>query len=590
MSKSKQGKDSSKPVRPRLNQLLGPYRPLIGLLLLLAFISNALNLSLPRLMQHAIDAYARRQVPLDFESLLALSTPFLLVSLVIWLIAYLQSLVQNYASEKVAFDLRQQLASRISEQNFPDIQAHSPAKLLTHLTSDIDAIKLYISMAIPSLASSFVLILGASTLLLTTHWQLALAVLSTLPMLVWLFFGTFKRVRPLFKRAQEAIDQLNRVISESILGSALIRVLTTQSLENKKFESASETARQNGLMILAQFAGLIPWVTFIASFGSLILLVLGGHFLIQHNLTLGQFTAFNSYLGLLIFPILIISFMSNIMARATASYARIVDILNAKIVVSGPQIEAALEGEMEVKDLSLELNQKPILKNLHFKLPAGSRTAIIGPTAAGKTSLLYLLSGLLDPTQGQVLIDGSRLSDYAKSSLHRQLGIVFQDSSLFNISLRENIAFNQIVTETDLQKAIETAELAAFIETLPNGLETQVSERGLSLSGGQKQRLMLARALALNPRILLLDDFTARVDAVTEQRILDNIARNYPQLTLVSVTQKMAAVEAYEQILLLIEGELLAQGRHEELLHQSPEYVQIYQSQRSTQVYELRSE
>lgn len=160
---------------------------------------------------------------------------------------------------------------------------------------------------------------------------------------------------------------------------------------------------------------------------------------------------------------------------------------------------------------------------------------------------------------------------------------------MFNMSLRENIAFNTHVSEADLARAIETAELDEFIETLPDGLDTLVSERGTSLSGGQKQRVMLARALALNPRILLLDDFTARVDTKTEQSIIRNVTRNYPGITLVSVTQKVASVEQYDQIILLMEGELISKGRHEELLHSSPEYVQIYNSQQSTSHYELQA-
>lgn len=167
---------------------------------------------------------------------------------------------------------------------------------------------------------------------------------------------------------------------------------------------------------------------------------------------------------------------------------------------------------------------------------------------------------------------------------------MFQDSIIFNLTLRENIAFSKTVTDADLEKAVATAELSDFIDALPDKLDTVVSERGTSLSGGQKQRIMLARALALDPSVLLLDDFTARVDANTEQRILANVQRNYPGLTLISVTQKVASVEGYDQIVLLMEGELLARGTHAELLASSPEYVQIYESQRSTESYELRAE
>jgi ATP-binding cassette subfamily B protein len=216
----------------------------------------------------------------------------------------------------------------------------------------------------------------------------------------------------------------------------------------------------------------------------------------------------------------------------------------------------------------------------------GSKTAVIGPTAAGKTQLLYLLTNLSHPTTGSIEFDGQPLDDYKKDDFHRQVGFVFQDSILFNMSIRENIAFSDSVTDESLEKAIATAELKDFIDALPEGLNTVVSERGTTLSGGQKQRIMLARALALEPRVLLLDDFTARVDTQTEKKILANVRANYPGITLLSVTQKIASIEDYQQIILLMEGEMIAAGTHSQLMETCPEYVQIYQSQRSTSHYE----
>ncbi|HLX67245.1 MAG TPA: ABC transporter ATP-binding protein, partial [Puia sp.] len=229
---------------------------------------------------------------------------------------------------------------------------------------------------------------------------------------------------------------------------------------------------------------------------------------------------------------------------------------------------------------------KEALKDVSFRVKGGSITAVIGPTAAGKTQLLYLLTGLTKPEKGQITLDGAPLDAYKKEDFHRQVGFVFQDSIIFNMSIRENIAFSDKVTDQALEKAISTAELKDFIGTLPEGLDTVASERGTTLSGGQKQRIMLARALAIEPRILLLDDFTARVDAQTEQKILANVRQNYPGITLLSVTQKIAAIEDYDQIILLMEGELIASGTHEQLMKTCPEYVQIYQSQRSTSHYE----
>ena len=240
-----------------------------------------------------------------------------------------------------------------------------------------------------------------------------------------------------------------------------------------------------------------------------------------------------------------------------------------------------------MQDVSITYGEKSSLKNISFKVEPGAKIAIIGPTAAGKSQLLYLLTGLIPASTGKVLYDGRLIEEYQSEAFHRQVGFVFQDSIMFNMSIRENIAFSDIVTDQSLEKSIVTAELKDFIDAMPEGLNTKVSERGLSLSGGQKQRIMLARALALNPKILLLDDFTARVDPQTEQKILANIAKNYPGLTLISVTQKIAAVEHYEQIILLMQGELLAAGSHQELMNTCPEYVQIFNSQQSTANYEL---
>ena len=379
---------------------------------------------------------------------------------------------------------------------------------------------------------------------------------------------------------------MNRIINESITGAMLVRVLNAQMPEYNKFLEANTQARDNGMAILRLFATLMPVVTFVGNMASLTILALGGHFVINGNMSLGDFTAFSSYLSLLIFPIMIIGFMSNFIAQSSASYGRIMEVMNTPETADTGTISKTLAGFVEVKNISLSYSGKPVLKNVSFRIKPGTRTAVIGPTAAGKTQLLYLLTGLLRPDTGQILFDDIDLNDYDKNSFQQQMGFVFQDSVIFNISLRENIAFTENVAEEALNKAMETAELNDFIASLPEGLDTIVSERGTSLSGGQKQRIMLARALALNPKILLLDDFTARVDNLTEQKILQNIERNYPDLTLISVTQKIASVQHYGQILLLEEGELLASGTHEQLMKNSPEYIQIFNSQRSTNLYD----
>src|SRR5690606_27775916 len=345
-----------------------------------------------------------------------------------------------------------------------------------------------------------------------------------------------------------------------------------------KFLEANTRAKDYGLSILRLFAGLIPVIIFTANMAGLAILLLGGHYVIIDSMTLGDFAAFNSYLALLIFPILVIGFMSNIIAQARASYERISSVLETPEVEQTGSITTPIKGEIDLKGINLSYGQKPILKNISFNVAAGSRTAVLGPTAAGKSQLLYLLTGLVPPDSGTINYDKRPISDYRTEGFYEQVGFVFQDSIIFNMSIRENIAFNDTVTDTSLAKALETAELQSFIKELPDGLDTIVSERGSSLSGGQKQRIMLARALAIDPKVLLLDDFTARVDNHTEKKILGNIKKNYPDLTLVSVTQKIASVSDYEQIILIMQGEMIASGTHRELLETCPEYVQIFNS------------
>lgn len=569
-------KPSDKPQQPNLFALLKPYWKLVLPLVVFALLSNGLTLWLPRLMSHGIDAF------LHDGSINAVLWEFSVASAFIFVLTYGQSILQTYASERVARDLRKSLSDKISTQTFAEVQAVTPAKLLTNLTSDIDSIKMFVAQAIVSIVSSLFLILGGSILLLAINWKLGLAVLTILPIIAGTFYVIFGKVRVLFLQTREVIDWLNKVINESILGSALIRVLNSQILEHEKFAEANRKAKDVGISILKLFSALIPIVTFASNLAILIILVLGGKFVINGSMSLGDFAAFNSYLTILIFPIFLLGFMSNILAQAQASYSRIDQVLSAPAPKEDGTLVAPLQGNIQVENVTLSYGERAALKDVSLKIEAGSKVAILGPTAAGKTQLLSLLIGLIQPSKGSVLYDGRNINEYQRENLYKQIGLVFQDSIIFNVSLRENIAFNTDVKEEDVQKAIQTAELSEFISGLPEGLETVVSERGTSLSGGQKQRIMLARALAINPKILLLDDFTARVDASTEKKILDNVSQNYPGLTLVSVTQKISSVEAYDQIIVLMEGEVIATGKHQDLLTTSPEYVQIYQSQQST--------
>lgn len=568
--------------RTGLFSLLKPYRGSVVLIFVLSILSNGSAMVLPRLIGVSINDYAA-QTQVNTQNV-----QWLLASCVgVFVFTVLQNLVQVYTSERVAYNLRSRLSQKISEQSYQFVQQTEPSKLLTNLTADVDSIKSFVADAIAGLLASVLLILGTTAILLWINWRLALAILGIVPLIGLNFAMVIRTLRPIFRQTREVTDSINKLIQESVLGAALIRVVSGQQVESDRFETTNSLARNLGLSILARFAGLIPIVNMLVQSAAIIILGLGGKFVLQGSMSIGDLASFNGYLSMLIFPIFVIGFMNTMIAQASAAYERLLPVLDAIPGQEEGRLDARLAGHVEAKDLCLTYGERRVIDSVSLSLKPGTRTAVIGPTAAGKTQLLQLLTGLLQPDSGTIRYDGHPLEEYSKTCLHRQVALVFQESVLFNLSLRENVAFAQAVEPDIWQKAIQTAELGDLIERLPQGAETMVSERGTSLSGGQKQRLMLARALALDPAILLLDDFTARVDPTTEAKILANLQQNYPQLTLLAVTQRVATVQDYDHIILMMEGKLIAEGTHQQLLDSCPEYMQIFHSQKSTQDYEL---
>jgi ATP-binding cassette subfamily B protein len=560
----------------KLLSLAKPYIRFILVVLLFSLLTNGLYLVVPKIFANALDAFHKPQFNI-LEYLIILS----LISVAILVFSTLQSILQTYLSERIARDLRTQLIMKISEQQFSFITKITPEKLLTNLTGDIDNIKQVIAQGLVQIFSSVIIIVGASILLLTINLRLALVVLMIIPLIAILFFAIFSRIRKYFKRSQAIIDKLNKTINESIVASALIRIVNSQQVEFQKFIQVSSEAKSIGTSIVNLFSSMIPLIGIIANLSIVAVLFLGGQSIVAGTFTIGGFSAFINYISLLIFPVIVIGFISNALARAGVSYTRISEVLYAPIPKARGTLAKEITGEISFKNVTLEINHREILKSISFEVKSKSRTAILGPTAAGKTQIFYLLAGLLEQTSGEILIDGVPLKDYSQKSLSDQIGLVFQDSSIFNTTIKENINFKNIANEGNVEKAIRTSELGDFIKTLPQGINTKLAERGSSLSGGQKQRLTLARALVINPKILLLDDFTARVDKDTEKKIFANLQKNYKHITQILITQQISSVMDFDEIILIMEGEILAKGTHIELLKSSIEYEQIYNSQMS---------
>lgn len=554
-------------VKPALRSM----RVLVLILVVTGVIANILTVHLPQQIAGLLD-----QIPTPN------AWPVALTIFAIFGLAAFNVLLTTFVAQKLAYRMRGIVFDHLIKQPFRFVAEQGSGKLLSILTVDVDTIREVINQAFLMVVSAVVMLVGSSYVLFTTNWRLALASLVIVPLLVVTFGVVFSRIIKYFETIRIVGDNLNRVIGENIVAASLVRVLNTQKLEMDKLDVYNVEARSLGMKILKGFAFIIPAIGLISSLGTLIILYVGGNMMLQGELTLGQFVAFNTYLGMLIGSIMIISFISNYVARAFVALGRLAEVVSNVQPSPFGSLEKELSGEVTAQNIKLDIDGRPILKGVSLRILPKQRTAILGPTGSGKTQLMYLLSGLLKPTEGTILYDYQPLYSYSQDSFYSQVGVVFQDSVMFNATIRENVAFKQGVSEEDINRALKAADLLDFVQSLPEGLDTKVSERGSNLSGGQKQRLMLARALAANPRILFLDDFTARVDVGTETKIWENLQTMYPELTLTVITQKVSTAEKFDQVILLMEGELLANGTHQQLLETSLEYNQIVESQKST--------
>ncbi|HEY1037382.1 MAG TPA: ABC transporter ATP-binding protein [Candidatus Paceibacterota bacterium] len=563
--------------------LVATYKWLFAAVVILTFVANGLYVYIPRLSASVIDqANAASGLAGAYPALITLAV----VAVVALVSTSVQVFVSGYFSEKVALDLRNKVIDKLGDQSFGYISKAGSGKLLTNATSDVEAVKNVLSQGLSTLLGALIVLVGTIVLLLSINWRLGLIVLAVIPLLLLTMFLVFSKLGAFFNKAQQNLESINSLVNETIVGSALIRVLGSGGSENKKFSVVNGISRDVGFSIIKYISALIPVITLLSNISVMLIIWFGGLQVIGGGLTIGEFSAFMSYSALFVWPLFVLAFVGTSISRGGISLGRINEVLMAPIEEGTGTVTDEVKGDIEFKNVSLAYKdesgtEKTVVKDVSFSIRAGTKTAIVGPTAGGKTQIFYLLTGLVDPTQGSVFVDGKNLNEYNKESFLSHVGLVFQDSLMFNTTFRENIALSGEVNEEVLAKAIKAAELEDLVKKLPKGLDTLVSERGTSLSGGQKQRIMLARALARNPKVLLLDDFTARVDQATESLILGNVKSMYPDTTLISITQKINLITDYDSIIVVMEGEMLAQGTHEELLKNSFEYRQMFESQQT---------
>jgi ATP-binding cassette subfamily B protein len=501
------------------------------------------------------------------------------------LFAFLQTFWAEKNSQSMAFDMRNDLFAKIQRLSFSYHDQNQTGQLMVRATDDVEKVRIFIGQGLLQLVGAVLLLSGTLFILFNTNTRLAWATVWILPVALILFmiFGTISQ--PLFKKIQARISALNTILQENLAGIKVIKAFTREKQEQAKFDIAADNVMKQQLTVARLFTFLMPLVFLIANLGQAGILYVGGKQIIAGTLSLGEWQEFSLYLMYLFFPVASFGFIITQMGQASASADRIFEILDAKSdIVDKPDAMTlpAVQGTVRFEDVTFRYfgGGDPVLNKVSFEALPGQTVALLGATGSGKTSIINLLPRFYDPTEGRITIDGHDLRDVTLDSLRSQIGIVLQETTLFAGSIRDNIAFGKTdASDGEIIAAAKAAAAHDFIMSFPQGYDTPVGERGTTLSGGQKQRVAIARALLLDPRILILDDSTSSVDVATETVIQSALDKLMKGRTSFVIAQRISTVMNADLILVLDKGEIVARGRHADLMEDSPIYAEIYNSQ-----------
>jgi ATP-binding cassette subfamily B multidrug efflux pump len=499
--------------------------------------------------------------------------------------AFAQTYYAQKNSESIAYDLRNELYAKIQTLSFSYHDRNSTGQLMIRATDDVEKVRMFIGQGLLQLVAAVLLLAGTMIILFTTNVRLALVTLWILPVALGLFmvFGIVSR--PLFTKIQQKLSALNTTLQENMAGIRVVKAFTREKSEQAKFDDQAEKLMNQQLVVARLFTTLFPLTFLIANLGQASVLFAGGNQIIHGTLSLGEWQEFSLYLVYLFIPVAQFGFIITQFGQASASAARIFDILDAENAVAdkpGAEALPAVVGHIRFANVSFRYfnSGPPVLSKVDFEVEAGRSVALLGATGSGKTSIINLLPRFYDPTEGRILIDGHDLRDVTLDPLRSQVGIVLQETTLFAGTIRENIAFGRSsATLAEVEAAARAAAADEFILSFHDGYDTPVGERGTTLSGGQKQRIAIARALLLDPKILILDDSTSSVDLATEAKIQAALDRLMQGRTSFVIAQRISTVMRADLILVLDRGEIVARGQHAELMDTSEIYADIYSSQ-----------
>ena len=566
----------------RALKYLFPYWPTASAAFLSLVLVSATNLAAPQFLRLAIDGGIVRR---DWGNILLAAGGLLAVAAFRGVFTFLQGYLSEKSSQGVAYDLRNDIYTKLQNLSFSYHDQAQTGQLMTRVTSDVEMVRQFIGQGFLQLMGALVMLAGSAAVLFAMNWRLALVSLTIIPCVFLVFFRFVRSVQPLFRLVQQRLGALNTVLQENIAGARVVKAFAREEHEIARFGTANELLLKQNIDVMRATSTTFPVIFFFGNVGTFLVMWYGGNEVIGGTLSLGELVAFNSYLGFLMFPIFILGMIAATMTRAAASAQRVFEVLDAVSEVQdrpGATPLPAIQGRVAFEDVSFRYAgaEHDALSQVSFAAEPGQTVAVVGTTGSGKSTIINLIPRFYDVRSGRVTIDGYDVRDVTLESLRSQIGIVLQETVLFSGTIRENIAYGAPeATQEQLERVAKIAQAHGFILEQPQGYDTRIGEGGVGLSGGQMQRIAIARALLLNPKVLILDDSTSSVDAETEYQIQRAMDKLMVGRTSFIVAQRISTVRNAGLILLLDGAQIVASGTHEELLESSDLYGEIVSSQ-----------
>jgi ATP-binding cassette subfamily B protein len=499
----------------------------------------------------------------------------------------------------VEMDMRSRMYARLVRLSFGFYDRHQTGQLMSRATVDLQGVRFFLGYGLIFFFQNVLTVLSVTIVLFFFDWKLALIVLAITPALIVLAYRYSRVAHPTLREVQQRLADVATVAEENIVGVHVVKAFAQEPAEEAKFKHRSERVFRQTLRANRQRALYVPLISFAPLLAQAGVLLYGAQEVQAGTLTAGAFVAFNLYLAMLVVPLRSLGMWIGQAQRATAAGERIFQVLDEPEQVTNRPEAVALprgDGEIRFEDVSFEyLPGRPVLDDLDLDVAPGRTVALIGHTGSGKTTLTSLVPRFYDTTTGRVTVDGVDVRDLTLDSLRGAIGVISQDPFLFSASVRDNIAFGGgDLTDEQIESFAQAAQAHEFIEKLPDGYDTVIGERGITLSGGQRQRIAIARALAVDPRILILDDATASVDATTEARIRTGLREAMRGRTTLIIAHRLSTIALADEIVVLDSGRVVARGAHDELIESSPVYREIYEhgllEQQFVEAVEARAE